>query len=578
MADRRFRASSFAVAGFAALSVLIAPAIVNAQDRPQRGAGERPAERGGFGGGERGGFGPGGGFGRSGQRPMAGFGWPGSFNYLLTPDYHVRDMAIIARELELDQSQRPIIEALLIDYRQAFTDAASELQHAARRVRRTMPFAGGSMEFNDEGGLRSFTARAMAGDRPARVTFEGPSNARVEDDGSVTVEAVSIAISLEPSADGPRSGTPNVVMMDQDGVVIEGDLPPEVQERLEQIRERMEQRRERMEERMRRWQERQDELEAAGELLDPSEVAAIAQEFHAKKEQLATRLAGDIELMLSPFQAEQWPQVQQTLRRLNLLSQAQLSGEQVDLNHVVRDMHLSQHELRELEPILAEYADDLDAALARRTDFLHEADVARFEAMHSGESERMLELADREADRRVAVRTVNDTYTQRIADTLAEANRDSFLAAVNERAFPMLAQPTMAQRFFRRAMQLDELDPDQRELIENMRSEHDRQLVELNERQRRVLRESEPQRQRRMIEMFQQMLSGEGRTEGPPRMVDFEVFRERMDLGRTYVNQLRSVVPQEVMPELHERGNRARWQGMGETFRTRGIELQTIEQ
>jgi hypothetical protein len=241
----------------------------------------------------------------------------------------------------------------------------------------------------------------------------------------------------------------------------------------------------------------------------------------------------------------------------------------VDLNHVVRDLHLSRHELQQLEPILADYARDLDEALASRTAFLNEADVARFEAMHSGDFDRMLVLADREADRRVAVRTVNETYVERIADALPEASRNRFLIAVNERAFPMLSQPTMAQRFFRRALALEGLDPEQREVIQQMQIEHDRQLIELNERQRRVLRESEPQRQRLMIEMFQQMASGEGRPDGPPRMADFEGFRERMNLGRTYMEQLRAVVPQEDMPGLHERGERAAWRGMGEVYRTR---------
>lgn len=565
--NRRFSITTLALTGLAVINVLVMPLVASAQDRPQRRAADQQLDRRGF---DRDG-----GFGRSTQRPMAGFGWPGSFSYLLQPEYHARDLAIIARELQLDQSQRPIIEALIIDYRDAFAHAASELEHAARHVRWEMPFGGGRMQRDGENSGRAapFTFRVMGGQQlramsdgqPLRISSAEPvdENADGQAPATVEVEAISIAVTREPGTDDGESNL-SITMMNQDGVVIEeGDLPSEVQERLAEIRQRMEQRRERMEERMRRWRERQEELEAAGLLLEPSEVAEIAREFHATKQQLGNRLSDDIQLMLAPWQQEQWPRVQQSLRRLNLVSQAQLSGEQVDLHHVIRDMHLSQHELGQLEHILEQYADELDAVLHARTAFLEEADVDRFLAMHEANSQRMLDLADREADRRVAVRTVNETYAQRLADALSEEHRDRFLAAVTQRSFPMLAQSTMAQRFFRQALELEELDDDQREAIQLMELEHDHQLMQLNDKQRQVLRESEPLRQRRMIEMFQQMMSGEGRPEGPPRLPDFEVFRERMELGRTYLERLRAIVPQEIMPDLHQRAEWGQWGGAG---------------
>lgn len=564
MNNRRSTPLPLLAASAAAASVLLLPLKADAQERPNRG-GDRPAMRGsGQGPGFAPGQGPGMGSGGVAGTPWQQFRRPGSFSHLLIPDYHLRDLTILAQQLELDQGQRPIIEALIIDYRQVFTEAASELEDAAQRVRRTgfgqgmIPAGfGGSSE-----GGPSIVTRSEGGN----IFVELPGR-----DGLVELQLEGrFSVAFDPS-ETPGSGTPQVstsmVIMGPDGIVIEGDLPPEMQERLERINERMQQRRERMEQ----WREREAAREAAGELLEPSEVAAIAREFHNRKEHLRSRFVADIDLMLSPFQQEQWPLVQQSLRRLNQLQQSQLSGEQIDLTRIVRDLHVSQHHMRELESILEQYVRDLDAAIARRTEFLNEADISRFEALHGNDWDRLLSLADREAELRKAVRTVNDMYTARIADALSENDRDRFVTAVNDRAFPQLAQTTRASRFFHSASELDSLDADQRELIQLLKADHDRQLAALNEKQRQSLRESEPLRTRGMLELFQRMRSGEMQGARPPMMDFVEHQRERSELTRTYVNQLRALIPEEVMPELHEQDRAREWRGFGENFDTRQI-------
>lgn len=547
MTDRRFRAFPLAAAGMC--FCLLLPSGADAQERPQRGQserGERPTMRSGAGGAQGAQF-----------QQMRNMMRPGSFHNLLQPDFQIRDMTILAQQLELDQSQRPIIEALVIDYREAFMEAAREVEEAAQRAPRLrMGPRGGGMAGGGEGGRgRGF---AFGGDGPMEIELSGRARAFLDQDaGEVSIVARSITIeSVEDNTDGPSF---NVTVTDADGNVVD-DLPQEIQDRLDRIGERIQQRRERMQ----RWREREEARKEAGEIMDPSEIAAIARAFHSHKQQLRERLISDIELMLSPHQLEQWPAVQKSLRRLNLLGFHHLSGEQVDLHHVLRDMQLSRHEMNELEPILKEYARELDAALQERSRFLDEADVQQFEALHGEDWDRMLVLAEREADRRVSVRSVNDAYRTQIAKALPEILQDRFTLEATDRAFPLLAQPTRASRMFNRAFDLDTLEPEQRELIEQMQAEHDRDLYAINAQQRQQLREREPRRQVEMLEMFQRMRSGEATDDFRERMRDdFRSVRERMSFGTEYIEQLRTIIPEEDLPELHERERRREWRGMG---------------
>lgn len=496
--------------------------------------------------------------------PMRGFQRPGTFANLLRPDFHIRDMNIITQELELDTSQRPIVEALLVDYRHAFTEAAREVQEALRQGPRygfgpgMMAARGGNDDNGDAPATRTIE---LGGGRPMRLSIgEGDDQVEVRGRIAMTISTDSDGESSD-DADSDADGGPSITVTDEDGNVITEELPEQVQERLERIHQRIEDRSRRMQERVERWREREAERKASGEMMDPSEVTAVAEAFRDRKDELHQRFTEDVDMLLSDWQQSQWPQVQQQLRRLNRMAYSQLSGEQVDLTHVIRDLHLRPSERRTLAPLLEEYHDDLDEALQQRQSFLDDADIEQYQAMHDDDWDALLSLADREAQRRVAVRSVNDEYADRFAEALPDEMTDRFNLAVFERSFPFLAMPTRASRLFEQALSLDSLEDEQRETIAEMQAEHDRELLAMNDAHRRALREQEPKRGRFMLEMFQQMREGDMDDDARERMAEaFRGMRERMNFGREYVQQMREIIPEEVLPELHEQRRRG-WQG-----------------
>jgi hypothetical protein len=574
-----------AVLGLSAVTLLALPSAANAQDTEQtqdrtaqqaddredvrRGNRQRPGQdqgnwqrqqRGpgitGPGRQDRGRPGAAGG-GPWGQAPQ--FQRPGTFANVLQPDFQIRDMTIFAQQFELDQSQRPIIEALLIDYRQAFAEAARDVQEAARQAP-SIGMGRGPMAMN-----------FGQGDQPIRFSIPDGNQRMgldIEGDVDIVIESISVSQTREQgSEDGEeRSRNVSVIIMNQDGEINHDELPDEVRERLEQIQQRIERRTERMEERRREWREREEAREAAGEIMDPSEIAAIVRGFLTTKQQLHDNFVTDVNLMLAPWQQERWDSVQQSIRRLNKLPQNVLSGEQLDLHIVLRDLHLMQGNQRRLEPILEDYARDLDAALVERQRFLDEADIDRFEAMHADDWDQLLALADRESERRVAIRTVNDIFTQRVADALPEHDRDEFKLAVYNRSFPFLAMPSQVDRMLQRVDQLEDLDEEQLEQIAELRADHARALAALNAKHRQSIRESEPHGPRRMLEWMQQMREGNFDRSEAPMMQFMADIRERTEFGRSYIEQLRTIIPEAQMPELHQRDQRREWNRMGAMY------------
>ena len=82
----------------------------------------------GRGGDARGGRGGQGGRGGFGGGRGGGFGGMRDVRELLEPDFQRRDVPLFVEQLQLDDSQRPIVEALIFDYEDAFEEGSQAAQ------------------------------------------------------------------------------------------------------------------------------------------------------------------------------------------------------------------------------------------------------------------------------------------------------------------------------------------------------------------------------------------------------------------------------------------------------------------
>lgn len=517
-----------------------------------------------------------------------------TMRHLLQPDFHARDMSILSQQLELDHSQRPIFEMLLEDYRDAFRGAAADLERALRHQQLRI------MEEQIEQRLGNLPLPNVP-NRPVQlIDFDGAEVVRVSPDGLVTMQAERLTImtsdadstqqvpatvnvsvmffehgeTASPADDDDGADTPSETPRTGSGQDDEGrdgqrlsrsDLPEDVRERMsrmrERIRERMEQRLEQQREEMRqRGIDPDDEMEP----LEADEIAAMARTLLNDKQQLRNRFESDARILLTPLQREDLPRAFQTIRRLNALQDSQLSGEQVDLARVLDELRLTRlPESPELELLLDAYHRDLDEALNARMRFMEQADIDRYLARDADDWDELLKLADAEAKHRVAVRTVNETYAEQIADHLpSENDQQQFIAAVQERSFPQLAAATQAERLFAIVLQHDDLDPEHRETIEHLRDQHAREMAEHRRQAMATLHEHEVTRQRDMIEFRRQLSEWRARREEggergrpqfrPPMAEERRVRRQTMSLDQQYARQLRSAVPTGVIDQIAE--------------------------
>jgi len=256
-------------------------------------------------------------------RPGGQSGGSASMEHLLRPDYRARDMAILASQLELDHSQRPIFEMLLEDYREAFREAAYDLDRALRhmRLQQTQEFMERRLERQRrrEEGREQGRAPVNEISIPAElvvveggeftVFIKGDSNelsgytermnrAEAEDQQVVTLStenspyAERVEFAAAPGELHPRFRAMNDDDRDDDG---EGsrdrpEMSPQVQERINRMRDRI---RRRIEERL---EQQREEMRQRGidpdeeiEPMEPEAIAEIAETLLAEKARLRTR-------------------------------------------------------------------------------------------------------------------------------------------------------------------------------------------------------------------------------------------------------------------------------------------------
>jgi hypothetical protein len=608
MKNRFYRRRVLAAVMTVAAGSLIVAETAQAQDQqqePPRG-GER-FMRGGPGigpGGPGGGFG--GGFGGPGGPVWRDFGMStGSMEHLLRPDFQARDMAVLARELELDQSQRPIFQMLLEDYREAFHDAAYELERAIRHRRlraiedrmgwaNDVPFGERAEVIQLPGNVQRFVLDQPVGrivfdssdhniqhvvnELRSRVEASAPLEIVVQQvtvdraSGQTTVLAAGDTVS---TTDGPAvAARENIEIRwrthDDDDAEARREIPDEVRERMERMRERI---RQRMEERL---EQQREEMRQRGidpdeevEPLEPEQIVELAETFLSEKTKLRQRFRQDAEVLLAPWQRDNLPRAIALITRLNGLQDARLSGEQVDLVRVLDELDILRRDNEHLAEVLHQYGLAFGEAIEGRIRFMEKADISRFLAREHEDWQTQFVLADDEAKRRVAVRSVNDVFTEQIAAVLpTDDDRERFIEAVNARAFPQLAAPTRAQRMTDRLLEHEAIEPPQRDAIATIAAEFSRDLSQHRAEVMRMLRESEPKRQRQALEFTLQMREMRAaRREGrefdrsdlrPPMMEEMELWRELARQEREYAQRVRSALPADFVAQITEEDEQLR--------------------
>ena len=403
-----------------------------------------------------------------------------------------RDVQLMRDELELDDTQVPIVETLVSDYETQFTEASEAAQQRQRDLMQKM--------------FQTF----MGGDTRERWQ---QSFQKIQSD------------------------------LEQMAVEAGGELPPET--RRQYFREQMQ----KMSEEMAR------EREASGAAAETRAVAAemvkSAESWRRQRTEMDTKLLTDVQSTLRDPQKERWPAFDRFLRREKTLARGRLSGESVNLFAVVDGAGLSKESVAKLEPLLQEYEVRLDEALKRRNDYLGQNESKALRAIQESDAKAMEQLAERMIDLRNAVRAVNEESRTAIVAALSPEEGRRVERAALEAAYGRVYRATRADRAFTAALEMEDLTPDARAAIEELRTLYGGELESMNQRIAQAIRKSEPDRMKQEAVRASGLLNGAaGFFGGPPEDPSDALLEKRGEMTDGYVKRLSALLTPEQAAKL----------------------------
>ena len=266
------------------------------------------------------------------------------------------------------------------------------------------------------------------------------------------------------------------------------------------------------------------------------------------KATLREQLFSNVQTVLTDEQMLKWPSFLRRMTRVKTLSKGRLSGESIDLFHVLRDMRVPTSLMNTIQPILLEYEINLDYALQRRNASFVLAQQSLLDSITESKQGNNAAEAERQIKLRVAVRDVNDQSRELIADALVDEAGDMFRRRALERAYPTIFRRSMLQKLLLAALEISDLEQEKDQAIRDISLEYMTELTELNSFMLQNLLLSEPQEMLDKIEAFKARSQGRKPTRSVSRSRDAQ-FRIS-ELSSPYLERLQDLLTQEQFASL----------------------------
>lgn len=506
-----------------------------------------------------------------GSGPMVLHASMPDFHRLRTPDYLRTDLPIFAETLRLDEFQRLLVGVLLDTYLSEFKRLAVKtlpamppgVAGAFHRAHEGAHDEAGPGLTAGEGGLDSIIREAFGkADEISSldIDIEGPTMIAVmiearADEGSDDVAAGDEAFEVVTDGEVAGGGAEASVFISVGGAQ-DIELPEELRKKLE----------EKALELAEKIRERISESEAAGldwlagdispvDRIEEHrrhfrEISEKAKAFVRTKARLGEEFVTQVLAQLSGEQLERWPSLDRTLTRHKKLPQGRLDGERTNLLKVVEKLGLDEIEQEAISQQLYDYEVSLHNALVARDAYLNDASEAVDKALESGDPDKALSVVDRGTAFRVAVRTVNEQFTDTIAARLSAPNDARLPQLVRRASYPRVYRRTRAQKAFDAAGSLGGLDEETRTGIDELQEAYDEGLEVINERLRRTIHKHQPLQSRRPIEHTKEIMSGKAAVFDPGDDPIRSAFRKRSEYDERFMKQLYAMFTLEQVATL----------------------------
>lgn len=492
---------------------------------------------------------------------------------LREPDFAPRDLPIFQEKLVLSEAQSAAIQRQIELYLEAFQKLVQEMLSfpgAEPMIVKALP--GGNAEMGEAPPGTMVIAPPNLDDLP-QITVDEleeapgpgldigvrmPAIAGGDDDGGEGMET-SVSVSFSTPEGEDKEPSVSVSFATPDGEEIPEKLRQELEKRAAEMAENIKQ----------KFAE-QREKAAAGEDGAPlpplpgavsmeelqqrqSEILAAAKAFRKAKADLRQNFVVEAQTGLSEPQIERWPALERALLREKSLPRGRLSGERTDLFKVLKNLDSQPVANDRVAAQLDSYELDLDAALRQRNEALEDVGPKVDKAMQEREFDRALLILDRAAAARVAVRSVNERHAQAIAELLPPDAASDFTTETLKTSYPQIYRTTLADRTFRAAHGLEDLDEDTRQRIAELEQAYRVERSDVDTMIRRDVDKHEPTEPRRPIERLKEITSGAQpetiallKQDDPVR----ESFGKRRELDERYIKSITALLTPEQIEHL----------------------------
>lgn len=214
------------------------------------------------------------------------------------------------------------------------------------------------------------------------------------------------------------------------------------------------------------------------------QMGPINEKYSKRTKELEASLISDLKSLCTDQQLSLWPKFERTRRRDRTIDRGSVSGESVDLVHLVGQLDLTGQTKADVAQQLEAYEQDLDKALVERNKILDEQ-AAAFKPGRGRQEFDMEKWQKQMQDARDAgakVRDVNQRYARSIESLLPDAVKAKFALDVKRASFPIVYKQSRAQRAFDAALKFDDLDSKQKEAITSLRQSYEHEADSLNDK------------------------------------------------------------------------------------------------
>lgn len=489
------------------------------QGQGQGQGGDNGGDNGGRnGGGRRGGgfgrmFGGGGGFGGGfmGGGPGGGGGGMRDLREQLEPDFVRRDVPIFVQQLKLDKTQSTVLETVMKDYEDEFTEASTAVQNQITEL--------------------------------GQQLFQNVVSPQMRDRMQDQMRQVQDDLQQLREEKG-------------------GELDDETRRQF--FRERMQ----------KFQQEAMEERKASGADAEMKKVLGQmfekVNEWMSHKEKMRTTFIDGLKANLNDDQLGQWDAFDRFLRREKTLPKGRLSGESVNLFFVMDELKLSDEDFAKAAGQLDEYERGLDNALRQRNDYLASSAPKLFKSMQEGDAKEAIRVMERQVELRTAVRNVNDQYRQGIVNALGAESEAAkkFEKAALQAGYDRVYRASTAERAFAKALELTDIDEGVRRSIVDLQAQFLSEMGMKNRDVLAILQKNEPGQQNaeagRFVSMMASMINGDmsfmNGPGGPFGDRGPDPVRDAMDGRREiddkYLERLKALLTPEQVEQLPKREQR----------------------